>query len=423
MVDLKKEVSVPNKQWHGDEPLTLTFPDVWKVKRCKMACEEQQALSDAEIRRMLENPLGTASLSRLADRAHETVIIFDDMTRPTRTCQYATHILEILKGAGIPRDNIRFIIAPGTHGTFGRLDFVKKLGEEIVDEYQVYNHNPYEMLDYLGETSYETPVYVNSEVMKCDLKIGIGTVLFHPFTGFSGGGKIINPGVAGIETIRYNHGDLGGFGYYNSPHPSSGFLKVEENVVRLDAEETAKIAGLDYKVDTVLNLDRNPVEAYSGDFVMTHRKAVDGAKRWHRFESQEADIVIANSYMRENEPFTCLWPAYNSVKEDGSIVIIANDPDGITNHWLLGAHGKTTGGSLWSGGPSPLRRGTRLIIHSSYKSRIDEMMMGPPETTMWIKEWDEVIEELLNYHKNGSNVCVIPDASSGIPAKVLDELD
>ena len=417
------EVTVPNRQWHGDEPLTLTFPDVWEVKRCRMACEGQPGLSDAEIRAALESPLGTSPLSELAKKADEVVIIFDDMSRPTRTSQYAKPILDILRGAGVPVDNIRFIIAPGTHGTFGRLDFVKKLGEEIVDEYQVYNHNPYEMLDYLGETSYGSPVYVNSEVMKCDLKIGIGSVLFHGIMGFSGGGKIISPGVAGIETIRYNHGDLGGFGLDYTPHPSTGYLTCEENVVRLDAEETARMAGLDFKVDAVLNLERNPVEAYAGDFVMTHRRASEGAKRWHRCESPEADIVVANSYMRENEPYACFWPAYNSVKEDGSIVIITNDPDGGINHWLFCQHGKTTGSSLWSGGPSPLYRGARLIIHSPFKLRSLEMLMGPPETTTWIKEWDEVVEELRKHHGNGSKVAVLPDASAGIPAKALEALD
>jgi len=110
------------------------------------------------------------------------------------------------------------------------------------------------------------------------------------------------------------------------------------------------------------------------------------------------------------------------VKEDGSIVIIANDPDGDINHWLYGAHGKTTGGSLWSGGPSPLYRGARLIIHSPYKLRSLEGIMGPPETTTWIKEWDEVVEELRRHHGNGSKVAVLPDASAGIPAKALDEL-
>jgi nickel-dependent lactate racemase len=418
-----KLVSLPSHQWHGDKPLSLKFPDFWDVKRCKMACEDQKEKTEIEILDTIENPLGTEPLSQMAERAKEVVIIFDDMTRPTRTHQYAKPILDILRCAGISRDNIRFIIAPGTHGTFGRLDFVKKLGDEIVDEYQVYNHNPYEMLDYLGATSYGTPVYVNSEVMKCDLKIGIGTVLFHRLTGFSGGGKIISPGVAGIETIRSNHGELGGFGPNYTPHSSTGYLTCDENLIRLDAEETARMAGLDFKVDTVLNLQRNPIEIYAGDFIETHRKAVNGVKRWHRCESPKADIVVANSYMRENEPYLSFWPALTSVREEGSVVIITNDPDGDINHWLFNHHGKTTGASLWSGEPRKLGRGARLILFSPYKLRSLEMRMGLPETTTWIKNWDGVVEELKKHHKQGSKVVVLPDATSGIPEKELEEYE
>lgn len=415
------KIKVPNRQWHGDEPLTLNFPSDWKVTRCVMACEAQPPLNENEIKVALDNPLNSKPLKKLAETAEEVVIIFDDMTRPTKTYQYAVPILEELRGAGIPPDNIRFIIAPGTHGTYGRLDFVKKLGEEIVDGYQVFNHNPYEMLDYLGETSYGTPVYINSEVVRCDLKIGIGTVLFHRLMGYSGGGKIISPGVAGIKTIRYNHGPLGGFGPGLTPHDSTGYLRNDDNVMRLDAEETARMAELDFKVDTVLNLNRDPLEVYAGDFVETQRRASKGTLNWHSCKSPEAEIVVVNSYMRENEPYLSFWPAYNSVVEDGSVVLIAGDPDGDINHWLFNHHGKFTGATLWSGKPRELKRGKRLIVFGP-KFRSLEIRLGPPETTTWIKEWNEVIEELKNYHGPGTRVAVIPDGTSAIPEKAIGEM-
>ena len=417
-----KEVRVPNLQWYGDEPLTLNFPDKWTVRRCRIHGEGQEALDEVGVARALHSPLGVKPLKNLAEKAEEAVIIFDDMTRPTKTHQYARPILSILHEAGLSSENIRFIIAPGTHGTFGRLDFVKKLGEDIVDEYHVYNHNPYEMLEYLGETSYGTPVYVNSEVMSCDLKIGIGTVLFHRLMGLSGGGKIISPGVAGIKTIHHNHGLLGGYGPDMTPHETTGYLRNEGNVMRLDAEETARMAGLDFKVDTVLNLKRDPIEVYAGDFVQTQRLAGRGVMRWHRCESPEADIVVANSYMRANEPYLSLWPAYNSVAEDGTIVLIANCPDGDINHWLFGAHGMTTGASLWNPKPRALQRGRRLIVFSPYRLRSLERRLGPPDTTTWIKEWGEVLEELENYHGGGSRVAVLPDGTCGIPERALEAL-
>ena len=414
-----KQVEIPHHSWYEDEPLTLTFPDEWKVHRCRMEAEDGKAMTPDEIKAAIHSPLGQKPLGRLAEKAEEVVIIFDDMTRPTKTHQYTPYILDTLHRAGVPKDNVRFIIAPGTHGTYGRRDFVKKLGDDVVSEYPVYNHNPYEMLDYLGETSRGCPVHVNSEVMACDLKIGVGTVLFHRLTGLSGGGKLISPGVAGVETIRFNHGNLGGFGPGLTPHETTGYLCNDDNVMRLDAEEAARMAGLDYKIDTVLNLRRDPLELYAGDFVETQRKAAAGAMRWHATESPEADVVVVGSYMRENEPYLGFWPAYNSVKQDGTIVLVNDDPDGDINHWLFNRHGKNIGASLWSPGRRGLVKGKRLIIYGEHPLKSFEMRYGP-EIVQWIRSWPEVIEELKKHHGKGSKVAVIPDGTSCIPRKALE---
>ena len=413
------EVEIPHHCWYEDEPLKLNFPEEWDVHLCKIESEKARTLDDSEIGYAINNPIGTKPLGSMAENAEEAVIIFDDMTRPTKTFQYASHILETLHKSGMPRESIRFIIAPGTHGTYGRRDFVKKLGDEIVSEYPVYNHNPYEMLDHLGETSYGCPVYVNSEVMACDLKIGIGTVLFHRLTGLSGGGKLISPGVAGIETIRYNHGEIGGFGPGRTPHESTGYLENDQNVMRLDAEEAARMAGLDYKIDTVLNINRDPIKLYSGDFVKTQREAARDVKKWHTTDSPETDIVVVGSYMRENEPYLGMWPAYNSVKQDGTIVMVNDCPDGDINHWLFNRHGKEIGASLWNPEPRGLAKGKRLIIFGNYPLKSFEMRYKP-ELVEWIRTWPEVIEELKNDHGEGSSVAVIPDGTSCIPSKALE---
>lgn len=417
-----KEVTVPNLAWYGDIPLTLKFPLSWEVKRCRMACEDHPVMAKDQIMSALENPVGTKPLSRLAENCEEAVVIIDDMTRPTKTYQYASHILSTLRRAGVPRDNIRFIMAGGSHGPFRRLDFVKKLGEETVAEYQCYNHNPYEYLEYLGDTGRGTPVQINAEVASCDLKIGVGTVLFHRLMGFSGGGKMIMPGVAGIDAIEYNHGAVGGFTPGRRHHPLTGYLKNEGNPMRLDAEEAARMADFDYKVDTVLNLRRDPVAVYAGDFVETQRRATESARRLHRAEAPaDMDIVVANTYMRANEAQIGVWPAYHSVKDDGTIVLLANDKDGEVNHWIFGRHGKNRGARLWHRRRRPLGQGRRLIIYSPYKMRSYDMRLGLPEQTTWIRDWGEVLEALKAEHGSAARVAVLPDATSGIPETALEE--
>ena len=412
------KVDIPHHCWYEDEPLTLTFPDEWKVHKCKVASEDAKPMTPDEIKAAIHKPIGQKPLEKLAEKAAEVVIIFDDMTRPTKTYQYAPHILETLHKAGIGKENVRFIIAPGTHGTYGRMDFAKKLGDEIVTEYQVYNHNPYDMLEYLGETSLGTPVWVNKEGMACDLKIGIGTSLFHRLTGLSGGAKMISPGVVGMETIKYNHGDVGGFGPGLTPCKTTGYLSNEGNRMRLDMEETARMAGLDYKIDTVLNLHRDPIELYAGDFVETQRRAAAGVMKWHKTELPEADIVVAGSYMRENEPYLSLWPMYNTVTDDGTLVMVNDDPDGDINHWLFNRHGKEVGACLWNPKTQNILKGKRMIIYGNYPLK-SFLWRYNEDNVVWIRKWDEVIEELKNYHGAGSRVSVIPDGTSCIPAQAV----
>jgi len=111
-----------------------------------------------------------------------------------------------LAEAGIRDSNIRFISALGCHGTMNRQDFVRKLGEEVVNRFMVYNHNSFpNACSYVGTTSRGTRISINTEVFKCDLKIGIGSITPHIQAGFSGGSKIVLPGVASLETNEAFH--------------------------------------------------------------------------------------------------------------------------------------------------------------------------------------------------------------------------
>jgi nickel-dependent lactate racemase len=117
----------------------------------------------------------------------QAVIIFDDLSRPTRASELVPHILAELKAGGIADEAIRFVAGTGAHGAMKLMDFEKKLGRNVVQKFDVYNHNPYENCTYVGQTSRGTPVYLNSEVMSCDLKILLGCIVPHPTAGFGGG--------------------------------------------------------------------------------------------------------------------------------------------------------------------------------------------------------------------------------------------
>ena len=228
--------------WYDPRELALPLPDVWHIEVCNMAGYNRPALKPDEIKTALNKPIGTAPIRELAKGKKEVVIIFDDMTRVTRVAEIAPFVLEELTEAGIPDSNIRFVMALGCHGAKDRRDFIKKLGEDVLARFPVYNHNAFGNCTYVGTTAtFKTKVYVNEEVAKCDLKIAIGSVVPHPTTGFGGGGKIILPGVASFETIEYHHGTIYRI-VREEGKPVAGMGIFDNNPSRIDIEEAARRA-------------------------------------------------------------------------------------------------------------------------------------------------------------------------------------
>ena len=107
--------------------------------------------------------------------------------------------------AGIPEDKITLVCALGSHGALTFHELRKKLGPELPQRFRVFNHNVYEHCVEVGVTSRGTRVAINRAVMAAELKVAISCVTAHPYTGFSGGGKVLMPGVAHIDTITHHH--------------------------------------------------------------------------------------------------------------------------------------------------------------------------------------------------------------------------
>ncbi len=412
------KVGLPQMPWFGDSILELEFPDEWDVQVCSMMGDGKPPLSRERVLSKLRNPIGTKPLSRLAEGRKEAVIIFDDMTRPTKVYEIAPLVLEELRRGGIKEEHVRFICANGAHGTFNREDFAKKLGEEIVEGYPVFNHNPYSNLDYLGHTKHGTPVEVNAEVMACDLKLCIGCIVPHPQFGFGGGAKIILPGVSSVRTISFNHGDLGGWSAaldYRDMHPSCqlAYGRVnEENIMRRDAEEAARMVEVDMVVNVLVDLKRNSTDIFAGGVIEAQREGVKEAMTHYRAQLvQSPDIVISNAYSKASEATIAAWPAA-VMKEGGTLVIVCNTPTGQISHYVHGRWGvRRVGGNLWLPPTRILDRVGKIIILSKYPEKQYWLEMAPPEKTIKLRTWEETLEELKNAYEGNPKVAVFPDAT------------
>ncbi len=394
----------------GDETIELAFPGNWEVQACLMAGHDHPALSEQKMREALQKPIGSPRLSELAKDKKEICILFDDIPKPTQTSVILPYVLEELHNGGIKDEQIRFICAPGTHRYLTYREFVAKLGSDIVEKYPVYNHSIWENLIDVGTTSRGTSVQVNREFASCDLRIAIGSIFPHGQAGFGGGGKIILPGVCGLDTIEHHHKNMKG---------NRNFDELDKNEFRLDIEEAARLAGLHFKVDAVLNNHREVIGLFAGDFVEEHRAgAVLAHKIYATKMAENADVVVANSYPDEPQMGRCQWCVDPSLKEGGDVVFIVHSQDGQNLHQLSSRFGTGYGGRLYN--PERLSRRldkvNRLIVMAPSLSKYDMIDLVPAEKVTWCRNWGEVLAELCDRHGAGTNAAVYPYAPLQIPA-------
>jgi len=417
-------VSIPEAAWAGSRERALEFPSSWKIEIYPMKGYDAKPIGREDVVKALRNPVGSKPLRRLAEGKEEVAIVFDDHTRPTRTRPIAEAVLEELKLSGIKEDHVRFIAATGAHGAMNREDFSKKLGEKILEEYPVYNHNPFHGCERVGETSRGTPIEVNGEYLSCDLRIAIGCIVPHPMFGFGGGPKIMLPGLASIDAISHNHGVIGGYVEGGEPHPSTGWGKVRENVLLEDAEEFAKASHLDFKIDVHVNGFNDAVAVFCGDVVEEFRRGMEEGRKIYSSEVPENyDVVILNASAKANEAVLPLSAWSPHIRPGSIAVLVANDPRGQVTHYAYGKFGKKLGGVIFNP-RKPLRKFRKLIVYSEYPEVDPQLPIASGEEVETIRNWEEVLEEISSsLRKSGVRVAVIPNADVQCPKEVLLGLD
>jgi len=403
-------IKLPQLNWYGTKEAEFSLPDRWELETLNMSGYNKPALKVAEISRALQNPIGTKPLKELAIGKKEIVIIFDDMSRVTRTAELAQAVLRELSTAGIEDKQIRFVCALGCHGSLTRIDFVKKLGEDILARLPVYNHNPFGNCVPVGKTkTYATDVMVNAEVMSCDLKISLGMIVPHPMSGFGGGGKIILPGVTSFETTRYNH---------RKTHHDMATLRgklgtgrFDENPMRMDIEEAATLAGLDFMVNVLVNYMGETVGIFSGALKPAYTEAVKAAKiHYLTPKIQDKDIVIANAFIKANEAFIGVNIANSAVnRQGGDVVMIAKAPEGQVIHYLLGPFGEKQFGPehQYSRVPEHVKR---LIIFNEYPDLAGRGWYAESEKVVFVSKWKDVLTLLEKDYPSAAKVGIYPNS-------------
>ncbi|HJO92434.1 MAG TPA: lactate racemase domain-containing protein [Victivallales bacterium] len=406
-----KTVDIPVRRWYENTIRKLDFPEIWNVKKILPLGHKKLLLCNSKIGDAVNKPLQGKTLFEIARTKKEAVIVFDDMTRPTPVYDIAPFIVDTLNDAGITDEHIRFIWALGSHAPYDLSYARKKLGVDIVRRFRIYNHDAFIQKNNIkaGTTANGVDVFLNREYMNCDLKIGIESILPHVQAGWSGGGKIVVPGIASLSTVKDFHNSQ------FSCIKHTGFGKWKQNPMVSIFNEAAEISRLDYKFDCFVNDKGEITDIFSGDPWTTYNEGVKQAREHYGVisDSEKYDIVIANSYAKATEAAISFFLASQIVKKDGVIVLLFDTPEGQVYHYLFGSFGSDYGGLLYTvknqGEINNYAR--RLIFNMAYPDQNACDMICNRNDAEIINEWKNVINTLRKDYSAEASVAVINDGT------------
>jgi len=290
----------------------------------------------AALAAALRAPIGAPPLRDLASRGGRVAISVCDITR----AQPRREMLQALfdEMPGVRPSDVTILIATGTHRGNTPAELEAMLGADIVGRYRVINHDSRDeaSLVHVGETTTGVSVYLNRLWLDADLRITTGFVEPHFFAGFSGGPKMIAPGLAGLQTTLTLH-DARRIG-----HPMATWGVTEGNPIHDDVREIARMTGVHFALDVTLNRAQI-TGVFAGELFAEHRAACAAAKRdvMRRVDSPFDVVLTTNAgYPLDQNLYQAvkgMSAAAKVVKRHGTIVCAAECRDGLPAHGSYGA--------------------------------------------------------------------------------------
>lgn len=268
---------------YGRASLPVTLPDGAEPTVIRKAELPKLADGAAAIREAFENPVGSPPLGELARGQTSACILICDITRPVPNGLFLRPMIETMAANGIPLDRITVLVATGLHRPNKGAELEELVGDPwVLANVTVANHfalNDDDHVDLGATETRGTPVSIDRRFVEADLRIATGLVEPHFMAGWSGGRKVVAPGVAGHKTIRTFHSAR----FMEDP------LAVQCNLVgnplHEEQLEIVRKLGSIYALNTVLDEDRDLVCVTFGEIIASHLAAVDFVS-----ESTQVDV-------------------------------------------------------------------------------------------------------------------------------------
>jgi nickel-dependent lactate racemase len=324
-----KKISIP----YGNDSLTAQIPEELILFSGEMASLPALPNFEDYLLQKLDRPIGCGPLKSLIASSDRVLILVEDNTRNTPVKRILPALLAYLEKGGVALARVEILTAPGTHRVMTEKELAEKIGEGIARKAKVSQHdfrNAREIAD-LGAVQVgqsRIPVQVNRKILEADFLIGIGDIVPHADAGFSGGAKIVQPGVCGFATTAATH--IAGALLDEIP------LGEVANPCRLGMEEVARRVKLRFIINVIKNYQNEVVEVVAGDFVQAHRQGVVAARKSFGVSIPAlADVVIVSSYPCDIDYWQAekgLISAYFAIKKGGIIIFVAPCPEGMEHN-------------------------------------------------------------------------------------------
>jgi nickel-dependent lactate racemase len=315
----------------GKSGIEVAVPDGYNTQlimsHTASALDDQQAALAAA----LDAPIGCAPLVELARGKQSAAISVCDITRPAPNRLTLPPILERLHQAGIPQQGVTILIATGLHRGATADEINTIVGPEIAAKYRIVSHDAKAFAEHrsLGSTGRGTPVYIDERFMAADLHITLGFIEQHLMLGFSGGRKLIAPGLAAQETIKVIHSPR----FMREPLATEG--SIAGNPLHAELLEIARMARHDFMLDVTLTQDRKISGVFAGDPVKAHAAGVAFVEQTcleRLDEPVDAVITSAAGYPLDLTFYQVvkgITAAQHMVKPGGRILVVAQCAEGV----------------------------------------------------------------------------------------------
>ena len=298
--------------------------------------EDAHTLSDVELGDKLDSPIGSKTLEEIVKPGESVLFVVPDATRRTACGQVINLLVRRLIANGTAPHEMSVIFATGIHRAVTEEEKHEILTRFIAQRVKMLDHNPRDLMQIvrMGETKSGNSVELNRAITQHDHVVLIGGASFHYFAGFTGGRKLICPGLASAKTVSATH-KLAFDCENHDRRAGVGTGLLDGNPVHEAFVDAASFSKPAFAVTTIVNDDGDAIDLYCGDWIASHRAACDAYAARNTIQiSEKRDVVIVSCGgwpydINLIQAHKALEAASQACTEGGTIVLLAECGEGL----------------------------------------------------------------------------------------------